>query len=118
MYIKEGERTVRSIADWLILSHISQENVQCMMGYIVNLTVILDDIFKTAAGNATENAVLKVTFAHVMSGRRDSIHRDIRSFVTEAFAMRFAVPQQDLVLENIIGLIRKYCAPLEYNYSS
>lgn len=36
-----------------------------IMGYIVNLTVILDDIFRTAAGNVTENAVLKVAFAHV-----------------------------------------------------
>ena len=117
MYIKEGERTVRSIANWLSLSHASQENVQCMMGYIVNLTVILDGIFRTAAGNVTEKAVQKVTFVHVTSGRRDDIHRDIRSFVTGAFAVRFAVPlaQQDLVLEKIIELIRKYCAPLEYN---
>ena len=86
------------------------------MGYIVNLTVILDGIFRTAAGtDLMENTVLNVTFAHITSGRRDSIHRDIRSFVTGAFATRFAVPRQDLFLENIIGLIRKYCAPLEYN---
>ena len=53
-----------------------------MMSYIVNLTVLLDGIFKAATGNVTEDAVLKVMDAHVKSGRRDSIHRDIRSFVT------------------------------------
>ena len=82
-----------------------------MMGYIVDLTVILNDIFGTAAGNVTENAVLKASGSHVTSGRRDSIHRDIRSFVTEAFAIRFAIPQKDLVLEKTIDLIRQYCAP-------
>jgi hypothetical protein len=80
------------------------------MGYIVNLTVILDGIFKTAAGNVTENTALKVTGSHIRSGRRDGIHRDIRSFVTETFAIRFTVPQ-DLVLEMITDLIRQYCAP-------
>ncbi|KAN0107065.1 hypothetical protein V8E52_010510 [Russula decolorans] len=89
----------------------SQENVRCVMGYIVNLTVILDDIFRTTGGNVTENAALKVMGTHVRSGRRDSIHRDIRSFVTETFSIRFAVPQKDLVLEKIIDLIRQYCAP-------
>jgi len=86
----------------------SQENVQCVMGYIVNLTVILDDIFRTTGGNVTENAVLKVMGTHVRSGRRDSIHRDICSFVTKTFSIR--PPERDLVLEKIISLIRKYCA--------
>jgi hypothetical protein len=81
------------------------------MGYIVDLTVILDDIFRTSASNVTENASLKATGTHIRSGRRDSIHRDIRSFVTETFAIRFAVPQKDLVLEKIIDLIRQYCVP-------
>ena len=81
------------------------------MGYIINLTVILDGIFKTTAGNVTENAVRKVTDSHIRSGRRDSIHRDIRSFVTLTFAIRFAVPQRDLVLDMIIDLIKQYCAP-------
>ena len=80
------------------------------MGYVVNLTAILDDIFRTG-GNVTESAVLKVMGTHVRSGRKDSIHRDIRSFVTETFSIRFAVPQKDLVLEKIIDLIRQYCAP-------
>jgi hypothetical protein len=84
-----------------------------MMSYIVNLTVLLDGIFKAAAGNVTEDAVLQVMNAHLKSGRRDSIHRDIRSFVTlaETSAMWTAVPQKDLVFEKIVDLIKRYCAP-------
>jgi hypothetical protein len=81
------------------------------MGYIINLTVILNDILRTGSGNVTENATLKATNAHVRSGQRDNIHRDIRSFVTETFAIRSAIPQKDLVLEKIVALIRQYCAP-------
>ena len=84
-------------------------------GYIVNLTVILDGIFKTTAGNVTENTAPKVTDSHIRSGRRDqgrdSIHRDIRSFVTKTFAVEFAIPQRYLVLEMIIDLIRQYSPP-------
>ena len=82
------------------------------MGYIVNLTVILDDVFRTAGSNVTENAVLKVMDTHVRSGRRGNIHRDIRSFVTETFSIRFA-SGKDLVIEKIIYLIRQYCAPAQ-----
>ena len=80
------------------------------MGYIVDLTVILDSIFRSAGGNVTENAAQKATGIHVRSGLRDSIHRNIRSFVMETFGIRFTVPQKDLVLEKIIDLIRQYCA--------
>ena len=81
------------------------------MGYIVNLVVILDDIFKTTSGSVTGNAALKVMDTHVRSGRRDSIHRDILSFIAETFSIRFRIPEKDPVLENIISLIRRYCAP-------
>jgi hypothetical protein len=79
------------------------------MGYIVNLIVILNEMFRTAAGNVTEDAALMVMETHVRSGRRDSIHEDIRSFVTETFPSRFTNTQKDLVLERIIDLIRQYC---------
>jgi hypothetical protein len=81
------------------------------MGYIVDLTAILDDIFRTASGNVTGNIVQSAIDRHVDSGRRDRIHRDIHSFVTETFAIRFTVPQRDLVLEKIIDLIWHYCVP-------
>ncbi len=93
-----------------------------MMGYIVNLTVILDGIFRTTGGNVTENAALRVMGTHIRSGRRDSIHRDIRSFVAETFPIEFAVTEQDaalefaemetdVVIEKIGDLIRIYCVP-------
>jgi len=81
------------------------------MGYIVDFAVIMDQIFLTAASNVTEDAALKVMSTHIRSGRRDSIHRDIRSFVT--FVVRTPVrpaPQKDLVLQKIIDLIRQYCS--------
>ena len=112
MYMEGGEWTPRSIVNRLSFLHTSQENVQCVMGYIVNLTVILDDIFRTAAGIVTEDAALRVMGTHVRSGRRDRIHRDIRSFVT--FVIRSPVrpgPQKDLVLEKIVDLISQYCSP-------
>ena len=89
----------------------SQENVRCVMDYIVNLTVILDGVFRITGGNVTENAVLKVMGTHVRSGRRDSIYWDIRSFVTETFSIMSSVPQKDMVFEKIVHLIKKYCAP-------
>jgi hypothetical protein len=82
-----------------------------VMGYIVDLTVILDGIFRLGGGRVSVNEAQTAMDRHVSSGRRDSIHRDINSFVTETFAIRFTVPQRDLVLEKIIDLIRQYCVP-------
>jgi hypothetical protein len=110
--IEAGERTPRSVANWLLsLLHISPENVRCVMGYIINLTVILDEILRTTGGKVTENGTLRVMGTHVRSGRRDSIHEDIRGFVTETFSMRSIIPEKDLVLERIVSLIKKNCAP-------
>ena len=83
------------------------------MGYIVNLIVILDEIFRTAARNVTADAASMVMESYVRSGRRDSIHQDIRSFVTETFPIRFkfADSEKDLVLEKIIDLTSQYCSP-------
>jgi hypothetical protein len=103
---------IEAIANRLSFSHGSLENIRCVMGYIVNLTVILDDIFRTAGGNVMEDAALKVMGTHIKSGRRDRIHRDIRSFVT--FVIRSPVrpaSQKELVLEKVIDLIRRYWSP-------
>jgi hypothetical protein len=59
------------------------------MGYIVDLTVIMDGIFRVAAGDMSPKDAQQVLERHVRSGRRDAIHRDIRSFIAEAFAIRF-----------------------------
>jgi hypothetical protein len=81
------------------------------MGYIVDLTVILDDIFRRGTVYVSPNVTQMAMDRHISSGRRDRIHRDIHSFVTETFAIRFNVPQRDLVLEKIVDLIRQYCVP-------
>jgi hypothetical protein len=80
------------------------------MGYIVSLTVILDDISRTTGADVSENAVLEVMKTHVRSGCRDRIHRDIRSFVIQTFSIKFA-SEKDLVLEKMIHLIREHCVP-------
>ncbi len=91
------------------------------MGYIVNLAVILDDIFRTTGGNVTENAALRVMGTHVRSGPRNSIHQDIRSFVEatlpngtqQGVALEFAKTKQDVIMERIIDLIKTYCVPFK-----
>jgi hypothetical protein len=79
------------------------------MGYIIDLTVILDDIFRTAAGYASADDAQVAMDRYLGSGRRDKIHRDIRRFVTQTLATGTTVPQRDLVLEKIEELIRHHC---------
>lgn len=79
------------------------------MGYILNLMVILDAIFRTTSGDISislEN-ILLVIERHEGSDHNHRIHRDIRDFVT-AFADKFSVSQRDLILERIIDLIQKF----------
>ena len=71
--------------------------------------VILDDLFQTTSGSISANDAQSAIDRHVDSGRRDRIHREIRSFVTETATIRFTVPRRDLVLGRIIELIRRYC---------
>ncbi|KAH9057194.1 hypothetical protein EDB87DRAFT_1131474 [Lactarius vividus] len=107
-------RTGDDYADWVNdVYRGSQENVRCVVGYIVDLTVILDGIFRVAPGDMSPNHAQQVFERHARSRHRDAIHRDIRSFITEAFAIRFSVPQKDLVLERIIDLIKQFCVPPE-----
>jgi hypothetical protein len=80
------------------------------MGYIVDLIVILDDIFRTTAGYVSAREAQWATDMLLRSGRRAKIHRDIRCFVTETFATRNTLSQNVLVLEKIIELIRQYCS--------
>jgi hypothetical protein len=56
------------------------------MGYIVQLHVILNEISKMAASNVMDDDALEVMNKHVRSDHRNSIHWEIRKFVTEAFS--------------------------------
>ena len=90
-----------------IHSHVSPENIQCLMGYIVDLNVILNDICRTTLGSVSANNVQQVMDRHVrLGGTRDAIHCDISNFIT---ANKTSVPQGDVVLENIVDLIWQYC---------
>ncbi|KAN0138726.1 hypothetical protein V8E53_003714 [Lactarius tabidus] len=99
-------------ADWVndVYSG-SQENVRCLMGYIVDLMVILYGSFRLAAGDMSPKCARQVLERHVESRHKDLIHRDIENFTAEVFATRFSAPQNDLVLERIIGLIKQYSVP-------
>ncbi|KAI0285601.1 hypothetical protein BC826DRAFT_115202 [Russula brevipes] len=92
----------------------SQENVRCVMGYIVDLTLIMDDIFMTTGGLLSLNDVRLAVDRHVRSGRRIWIHIHQDSVaLSHTYSFRFNDPQRDLALEKIIDLIRQYCAPLD-----
>jgi len=98
-------------ADWVHGVYMgSQENVRCVMGYIVDLMVILDVIFNTTSGGISSEDVQLVIDNHIRSGNKGKIHRDILRFVTEVFAIGFSVPpQEDLILERTIDLIQAFC---------
>ncbi|KAH8977561.1 hypothetical protein EDB86DRAFT_3002349 [Lactarius hatsudake] len=99
-------------ADWVNgVYRGSQENVRCVVGYIVDLTVILDGIFRIAAGDMSPSHAEQVFERHARSRHRDAIHQDIRSFITEALAIRSLAPQKDLTLERTIDLIKQCCVP-------
>jgi len=82
-----------------------------VVSYIIDLTVILDGIFRVAAGDMSPKHAQDVLERHVGSGHRDAIHRDVQNFITEAFGLRFSVQQKDLILEKIIDLIKQFCVP-------
>ena len=83
------------------------------MGYIVDLTVILDTLFSTTSCNISPESVRLAVHRHISSGKRVKIHRNIRRFVTETFAVGFSVSRKDLILERIIDLIQEFCVSQE-----
>ena len=83
------------------------------MGYIVDLTVILDTLFSTTSGSISPENVRLVIKKHVSSGKKVRIHCDILRFV---IAVGFFVSQKDLILEKIIDLIQKFRVPTHRNW--
>ncbi|KAH9018531.1 hypothetical protein EDB85DRAFT_1897119 [Lactarius pseudohatsudake] len=70
----------------------------------------VNDVYRgrIAAGDMSPNYAQQVFERHARSRHRDTINRDIRSFIAEAFAIRSFAPQKDLVL---IDLIKQFCVP-------
>ncbi len=79
-----------------------------MMGYIVDLTVILHGFF-VSARDVSASKVHEAMDYHLQSPLREEIHQDIRGFVTEQAL--FIYRGKDLVMEKIIDLIRQSCEP-------
>jgi len=84
-----------------------------MMGYIVDLTVILHWLF-VSARDVSANKVNEAMVYHVDSGLRRDIHQDIRRFVTTEDLSNVSIYQyrgNDLFMEKIIDLIKQSCVP-------
>jgi len=79
-----------------------------MMGYIVDLTVILHRLF-ISAHDVSASEVQATMDLHVRSGLREQIHGDICRFVT----VLDSLPHRgnDLAMEKIIDLIKQFCVP-------
>ncbi|KAH9980734.1 hypothetical protein BJV74DRAFT_85096 [Russula compacta] len=84
----------------------SLENVRCIMGYIIDLTVILDDLSRTAGGSVSVNDVQLAIKRHFGPNRRDKIHLNIRGFCDNILTTGFTVPGREPILEKIIDLIK------------
>jgi hypothetical protein len=80
-----------------------------MMGYIVDLTVILYGLF-ISGHDVSAHKVHEVMSRH-KSGLRGQIHQDISRFVTESRETMVTYRGIDLVMEKIIDLIRQSCVP-------
>ena len=78
------------------------------MGYIVDLTVILDSIFRTVAGNIVSKDCAESILGRYWTGRRLQIHEYIRNNVEETYSLNSAA-QKDTFLESVEDLIRQHC---------
>jgi len=87
----------------------NQENICCVMGYIVDLSVILCGIFASVS-DVSPFGVQSVIKEFVDSGLKADIHSEVRSFVGAA-QPSFTYRDGDLFLEKIVGLIRCFCVP-------
>ena len=102
-----------SLIDWS-LGLISQENVRCIMAYIIHLTIILDTLFRTISGDISQEDVQLVIDEHVRSGKKDRIHNEIRGFVaivSESSDLGLSARKQDFVLKKTVDLIQGFCVP-------
>ena len=80
-----------------------------MVGYIVDLTVILHGLFLSTHDDVSACEVQEVMNHHVQSGRQERIHHDIRRFITDEGPFEYR--GNDIVVEKMIDLIKKFCVP-------
>lgn len=90
------------------------------MGYIVDLTVILYDIFRSAVDDTTAKTALNYcaesSLENFKTHRHSQIHKDIRDFVEEAFKLQTTTEkarEKDMFLKKVDDLIKHNCVPLK-----
>jgi|SRR5882757_4084368 len=88
----------------------SNENICLVMGYIVDLTVILCDVFGSQ-GKVSRSGAQSVinNFNSGSSSPKTSIHNDISSFIRTV--PQFQYGGNDVVMAKIIDLISRNCGP-------
>ncbi|KAF8489076.1 hypothetical protein F5888DRAFT_1210533 [Russula emetica] len=86
----------------------SNENICLVMGYIVDLTVILCGVFGSH-GNVSPSGAQSVINNFANSSLKTSIHNDISSFIRTV--PQFQYYDNDVVLAKIIDLISRNCDP-------
>jgi len=79
-----------------------------MMGYIVDLTVILCDVFGSH-GNVSRSGAQSVINNFGSSDLKTSIHNDISSFIRTV--PQFQYGDNDVVMAKITDLISRNCDP-------
>jgi hypothetical protein len=87
----------------------SIENIRYMVGYIVDLTIILHCLFVSTHDGVSACKVQEVMNRHVESGLQKRMHHDIRCFITDRGP--FTYRGNDIVVEKMIDLIKKFCVP-------
>jgi hypothetical protein len=80
----------------------SAKNITSVMGYIVDLTVVMNNLF--ALAQLSKKEVSTILDKYVKSGKRDRVHNEIRQFVADTSNIRF-VQGKDHVLDKIVRLI-------------
>ncbi|KAJ7816723.1 hypothetical protein B0H13DRAFT_2683408 [Mycena leptocephala] len=80
------------------------KNIACVMGYVVDLTIVMHRLF---AVEVSEERVVSVLEDYAKSGEITQVHNDIRTFVNSNSMTR---QSKDNVLLEIIRLIEKHRA--------
>jgi len=88
-----------SNADFIL----SPSNIACIMGYIVDLTIVMHRLFTV---DMSEEHVISVLEDYVKSGEIAQVHNNIRKFVNNMSTLRLA--NKDYTLDEIIRLIENH----------
>ena len=88
----------------------SNENICLVVGYIVDLTLILCSVFGSP-GSVSSNKVQSVKHKFASSGLKAKIHAEICRFIETV--PKFKYYDNDVVISKITDLIKQNCDSLE-----